>query len=75
MIDVNSFLDMMDNKSPTVSIRFGKIPQDYNGGRPTVIIDGSTAPTVKAYPYIGSYKPVAGHRVMIVQGVIMGNIV
>lgn len=75
MIDVNDFLDLMDDKTPQVRVQFGKIPSTYTTGRPTVILDGATVPTVKTYPYIGTYKPVANHRIMIIQGVIMGNIV
>lgn len=75
MIDVNDFLDLTEEKSPLVSVKFGKIPSNYTTGRPTVILDGMTIPTVKRYPYIGTYVPKANHRIMIVQGVIMGNIV
>lgn len=75
MIDVNDFLDLTENKTPTVTIKFGKIPANYTSGRPTVLLDGMTSPTVKKYPYLASYTPAANHRVMIVQGVIMGRIV
>lgn len=75
MMDVNTFLDLTEDKRPVVQISFGKIPSSYTSGRPSVILDGTTTPTVKKYPYIGTYTPVANHRIMIVQGVIMGNIV
>ncbi|MGE7864523.1 hypothetical protein ACQKOA_26425 [Bacillus mobilis] len=74
MMDVNEFLDLTDNKTPQVSVKFGKIPANYASGRPTVILDGMTAATVKKYPYLSTYTPVANHRVMIVQGVIIGDI-
>lgn len=74
MIDANDFLDLMDDKTPQVSVKFGKIPSNYTSGRPTVVLDGMTIPTIKRYPYIGSYVPKANARVMIVQGVIIGDI-
>ncbi|AUR81260.1 hypothetical protein HWB81_gp39 [Bacillus phage Wes44] len=74
MMDVNEFLDLTEDKSPIVSVKFGKIPANYTTGRPTVILDGMTIPTIKRYPYIGSYVPKANARVMIVQGVIIGDI-
>lgn len=76
MIDVTGFLDLMDDKKgQNVRVQFGKIPSTYTSGRPTVILDGMTVPTVKKYPYLASYTPAANHRVMVVQGVIMGRII
>lgn len=74
MISVDDFLELTEEKSPLVSIKFGNIPSTYTTGRPTVVLDGMTIPTVKRYPYIGSYVPKANARVMIVQGVIIGDI-
>lgn len=75
MIDVNTFLDLTENPDKKeVRVRFGTIPSNYTSGRPTVILDGNTGATVKKYPYLSSYTPAANHRVMIVQGVIMGRI-
>lgn len=76
MIDASEFLDLMENgEGQNVRIQFGKIPSTYTTGRPTIMLDGMTVPTVKKYPYLSSYTPEANHRVMVVQGVIMGRII
>ncbi|MBM6648999.1 hypothetical protein [Bacillus sp. RIT 809] len=74
MITVDDFLELTEDKKPTISIKFGKIPSNYTSGRPTVILDGMASPTIKQYPYIGTYSPKANARVMIAQGVIIGDI-
>lgn len=76
MIDVDTFLNLTepDNKNQVV-VKFGTIVSNYTTGRPRVIIDGNTAATVKTYPYLASYTPAANHRVVIVQGVVMGRII
>lgn len=77
MITVDDFLNLTskdDDKKKEISVKFGQIPSSYTSGRPTVILDGMTVATVKRYPYIGSYVPKANARVMIVQGVIIGDI-
>lgn len=44
----------------------GIIDPNYSGkGKPRVIFDGENAPSVKTYPYLSSYNPVAGDRVVI----------
>ncbi|AFE86256.1 hypothetical protein PBC1_020 [Bacillus phage PBC1] len=76
MIDVTTFLDLTEtDNSNQVPVKFGTIPPNYTSGRPRVIIDGNTAATVKAYPYLSSYTPAANHRVIIVKGVILGRII
>ena len=74
MITVDDFLTLTEDNKKEVSVKFGKIPSTYTSGRPTVILDGMTVATVKRYPYIGSFTPRANARVMIVQGVIIGDI-
>lgn len=75
MMDVTEFLDLTEDKKPEVRVRYGKIPANYTSGRPTVLLDGATTPTVRKYPYLGSYTPAANDRVMILNGVILGKIV
>lgn len=55
-------------------VRFATIASGYISGRPTLIFDGESTATIKQYPYISSYTPTAGDRVMVVNGVIIGNI-
>jgi len=69
-----------DLKKPTPSMyKLDKISASYTSGRPSVIFDGESVDTVKKYPYISSYTPVADDRVLLlkVSGsyVIIGNIV
>lgn len=75
MIDVNDFLNLTEDKKQEIRVRYGKIPADYTSGRPTVLLDGATVPTVRKYPYLGSYTPAKNDRVMILNGVILGKIV
>lgn len=56
-------------------VQFAKVSDDYTSGRPTLVFDGETVATVKAYPYLASYTPLAGDRVMVVSGVIIGKII
>ncbi len=74
MISVDDFLTLTSDDKKEISVKFGQIPATYTAGRPTVILDGMTVATVKRYPYIGSFTPRANARVMIVQGVIIGDI-
>lgn len=56
-------------------VRFAKVADTYTSGRPTLVFDGESIATVKAYPYLASYTPLAGDRVMVVSGVVIGKII
>ena len=56
------------------TIKFAKIDSGYVSGRPQLIFDGETITTLKQYPYIATYTPVANDRVMVIHGVVMGAI-
>jgi len=59
--------------------RIGTIPASYTAGRPQVQFDGESSPSTKTYPYLSSYTPAAGDRVLIAlvgnSGVVLGKIV
>jgi hypothetical protein len=57
--------------------RLGTIPGTYVSGRPTVIFDGEGAASSRVYPYLSSYAPAAGDRVLVAMvghgGVVLGK--
>lgn len=61
-----------------VNFRLGTIPNTYTAGRPTVIFDGEGAASTRTYPYLSSYVPAIGDRVLVAtvgrSGVILGKI-
>lgn len=65
-------------KGPTSYLRLGTIPADYVSGRPRVIFDGEDAATSRTYPYLPSYVPKAGDRVVLAKvgrgWVILGRV-
>ena len=75
MLKSEKFITIFGNKKSENSIRFAKVDPNYISGRPSLIFDGESIPTVKEYPYLGSYTPKANDRVMTVKGVIIGGIV
>jgi hypothetical protein len=48
-------------------------------GRPTLKFDGETLATTLAYPYLASYTPTIGDRVLVIMlngsGVVLGKVV
>lgn len=74
MIRMDDFLDAFKNEDTTRLVRFATIAVDYTSGRPRLVFDGESTPTGKAYPYMSSYTPKAGDRVMVVHGVVFGAI-
>lgn len=62
-------------QQPSIKIARATIDPAYASGRPRVIKDGETVVQGKAYPHLESYTPVAGDRVFILEGVILGKIV
>lgn len=61
------------------AFKIATIPADYTSGLPTVIIDSEAEAGEKPYPYLNSYTPTAGDRVLIAlvghSGVIIGKII
>lgn len=75
MIKMDAFLDAFKNEAPKKLVQFAAIESGYVSGRPRLVFDGESVATVKAYPYISTYTPVAGDRVMVINDVIIGAIV
>jgi hypothetical protein len=74
MITTEQFI-LESQEIPESNIRYGKVDPAYDGsGRPSLVFDGEVTATVKKYPYLSSYTPVANDRVMILKGVIIGKI-
>lgn len=75
----NDFLKIIGPADKVINYKLGKIDPTYSSGRPKIIFDGETIASTKQYPYLGSYTPVAGDRVLmlLVAGsyVILGKII
>ncbi len=52
-----------------MTTRLGTIDAAYSSGRPRVLFDGEASLTgiTQTYPYVNSYTPVAGHRVLLLK--------
>jgi len=74
IVDRQKFIQQIKRK-PKQRVKYATIALDYVDGPPCLIFDGETTATLKAYPYLGTYTPVAGHRVKVDDGVVVGNIV
>lgn len=74
MIRMDDFLDAFKNEKKARIVRFATIASGYTAGRPHLVFDGESVATVKAYPKLKSYTPVAGERVIVIHGVVMGAI-
>lgn len=56
-----------------VEVQYATVDANYTSGKPQLTFDGeSTLSTPR--PYLSSYTPAAGDRVMVVRGVIQGKI-
>ena len=79
MITEEEFLDIIKNNNEESIFKLGKISSTYTTGRPSVLFDGETTPSIKTYPYIGSYIPQANERVLLARiassFIILGKIV
>ncbi len=75
MIKPSDFVDMFGKKAEEKLIRFAKVDPNYTSGRPSLVFDGEVTPTVKKYPYLGTYTPTPNDRVQLIGGVIQGNII
>lgn len=64
------------NDSP---FRIGRVDPDFKSGRPSIVFSGETKASEKQYPYLSSYKPASGDKVLLVRVgksyVILGKII
>ena len=78
MITPEQFLNITKDVKTNKSFRLAIIENGYTEGKPRVIFDGETKQTAKRYPYLGSYTPIAGDRILMayVSGsyIILGKI-
>ncbi|MBB6446451.1 hypothetical protein [Bacillus benzoevorans] len=58
----------------TVGLKYGTIDPVYSSGKPRVLFDGEETIGQKTYPYLKWYTPVAGDRVAVFSGVILGDV-
>lgn len=75
MMNPNDFLNLMEEKEMDKTVRFGVVDSAYTTGRPKIKFDGMDAASVKTYPHLASYTPVANERVMVIKNVVIGRIV
>jgi len=72
------FIKLMSSNQPETSFLIGIIPASYTAGNPTIIFDGESVASIKAYPYLSSYTPTAEDRVLIAvvghSAVVLGKI-
>lgn len=76
MIHPSEFVDLFMTREEEKIVQLGKVVPAYTSGRPSVIydVDLLTGTLSKPLPYLDSYTPAAGDRVMIIKGVIIGKI-
>jgi hypothetical protein len=78
MITPGQFLNITKDVKTNKSFRLAIIENGYTEGKPRVIFDGETKPTAKRYPYLESYIPTSGDRILMVyvggSYVILGKI-
>ena len=76
MISPDQFVRLIKSKDKKVDIvRFATVDPNYISGRPSLIFDRETVLTVKQYTYLSSYVIVAGDRVVVIKGVVIGKII
>lgn len=72
------FLRIVSNKDSQAAYRLGAIDAAYASGRPKIVFDGETVASSRTYPYLASYTPAAGDRVLVAMvghgGVVLGKI-
>jgi hypothetical protein len=78
-VRVEDFLEIVRRSANQPIFRLGTIPAGYSGGRPQVQFDGENAPSARTWPYLASYTPAAGDRVLVAMvgssGVVLGKVV
>ncbi|GMA52075.1 hypothetical protein GCM10025857_68110 [Alicyclobacillus contaminans] len=75
--EVQRALGGSDRKPPPAPFVLGTIDPSYSGsGRPKVVVDGDTSQTPAGpYPYLASYTPAAGDRVLLARVGVSGKFV
>lgn len=73
MITPEEFVESFGKDKYSKNVRFGTVTDAT--GKPRVRLDGEATASIKGYPRLASYNPMVGQRVMILYGVIVGNIV
>lgn len=71
----DEFVNMFKKQEQQRIVRFAKIDSNYTNGKPKLIFDGEDVATIKRYPFLDSYDPVAGDRVMLIKNVIVGKVI
>lgn len=74
------FIQIIKNLNTSKSpFKPATIDTNYSSGRPKLLFDGETVASGKQYPYLSSYTPVAGDRVLLARVsssyVILGKVV
>lgn len=80
MLTAEKFLGILDTRDPPTSIfLLGTIDPAYVSGRPKIQFDGESTVSIRQYPYLSSYTPVASARVLLAVvghgAVVLGKIV
>jgi hypothetical protein len=78
--ELEAFKKMIQELStPQKSYSLGKIASNHTSGKPQIVFDGETVASIKRYPYLSSYTPVANDRVLLANvggsHVVLGKIV
>lgn len=64
---------------PPQNFKIGQVSATYTTGRPQIIFEGETTESLKVYPYLASYTPLANDWVLLVNTgntyIILGAIV
>ena len=75
IISPEEFKKLLSASRNMPKLQYATIPEGYSAGRPQLVFDGETVKTIKQYPHLASYTPVAGDRVQVLNGVVQGKIV
>jgi hypothetical protein len=68
----DDIIDIVQNAQSGITVDFATV-HSVNSGGPTLIFSGEAAPSAKDYKFLKSYIPVAGDRVMLLRGIIIGG--
>ncbi len=78
-MNTEDFLRIINNDNKNIAFRLGKIDPEYSSGRPKIVFDGESTASTKQYPYLSSYEPTAGDRVLLAKiagsYVILGKVI
>ena len=72
-------LGVTDPSEMFIGFALATIPSGYTSGRPTLQFDGESTVGSRTYPYLSSYTPSAGDRVLVALvnhgGCVVGKII